>query len=268
MAHSFTQEYFQIPVVTRAYTTACVLTTAAVQLEVITPFQLYFNPDLIIRRYQIWRLITSFLFFGSLGFSFVFNIIFLYLSGNTGNVSLSMICYQFDGSGTNEAPLRGEQTHTVMTTCKRPVVHTVLLINTYGSLLVPKNKMQLFGLFANVFFLGQAFIIMLVYVWSRRHPLIRMNFFGLLNFQAPFLPWVLMAFSLLLGNSIVVDLLGISVGHMYYFLEDVFPNQPGGRKLLMTPELLRIMFDRPNDPDHQLLQGQEQQQQQEEEQHN
>ncbi|KAG7217835.1 hypothetical protein INR49_020865 [Caranx melampygus] len=125
-----------------------------------------------------------------------------------------------------------------MTTCKRPVVHTVLLINTYGSLLVPKNKMQLFGLFANVFFLGQAFIIMLVYVWSRRHPLIRMNFFGLLNFQAPFLPWVLMAFSLLLGNSIVVDLLGISVGHMYYFLEDVFPNQPGGRKLLMTPELL------------------------------
>ncbi|KAG7217834.1 hypothetical protein INR49_020864 [Caranx melampygus] len=53
MAHSFTQEYFQIPVVTRAYTTACVLTTAAVQLEVITPFQLYFNPDLIIRRYQV-----------------------------------------------------------------------------------------------------------------------------------------------------------------------------------------------------------------------
>lgn len=30
MALSFTQEYFQIPVVTRAYTTACVLTTAAV----------------------------------------------------------------------------------------------------------------------------------------------------------------------------------------------------------------------------------------------
>lgn len=30
MALSLTQEYFQIPVVTRAYTTACVLTTAAV----------------------------------------------------------------------------------------------------------------------------------------------------------------------------------------------------------------------------------------------
>lgn len=57
-------------------------------------------------------------------------------------------------------------------------------------------------------FLGQAFTIMLVYVWSRRNPNVRMNFFGLLNFQAPFLPWVLMGFSLLLGNSIIVDLLG------------------------------------------------------------
>lgn len=51
---------------------------------------------------------------------------------------------------------------------------------------------------------------MLVYVWSRRNPYIRMNFFGLLNFQAPFLPWVLMGFSLLLGNSIIIDLLGKS----------------------------------------------------------
>ncbi|XP_053938798.1 uncharacterized protein LOC104064482 isoform X3 [Cuculus canorus] len=98
--------------------------------------------------------------------------------------------------------------------------------------------MTLFGLFASLFFLGQAFTIMLVYVWSRRNPYIRMNFFGLLNFQAPFLPWVLMGFSLLLGNSIIIDLLGIAVGHIYYFLEDVFPNQPGGKKLLLTPGFL------------------------------
>lgn len=109
----------------------------------------------------------------------------------------------------------------------------------------------LFGLFANLFFLGQAFTIMLVYVWSRRNPYIRMNFFGLLNFQAPFLPWVLMGFSLLLGNSIVIDLLGIGVGHIYYFLEDVFPNQPGGRKLLATPGIFRALFDAPpEDPNY------------------
>ena len=88
--------------------------------------------------------------------------------------------------------------------------------------------------------LGQAFTIMLVYVWARRNPMVRMNFFGLLTFQAPYLPWVLLGFSLLLGNSVSVDLLGMAVGHIYYFLEDVFPNQPGGRRLLQTPLILRV----------------------------
>ena len=49
---------------------------------------------------------------------------------------------------------------------------------------------------------------MLVYVWARRNPFVRMNFFGLLTFNAPYLPWVLLGFSLLLGNSVSVDLLG------------------------------------------------------------
>ena len=35
---------------------------------------------------------------------------------------------------------------------------------------------------------------------------------------------------------------GIAVGHAYYFLEDVFPNKPGGVKLLQTP---RLMYVRP-----------------------
>nr|KAF6464797.1 derlin 3 [Rousettus aegyptiacus] len=67
--------------------------------------------------------------------------------------------------------------------------------------------MTLLGFLGSLFFLGQALVAMLVYVWSRRSPQVRVNFFGLLTFQAPFLPWALMGFSLLLGNSILVDLL-------------------------------------------------------------
>ncbi|XP_075290477.1 derlin-2 isoform X1 [Opisthocomus hoazin] len=216
----FAQEYLGMPAVTRAYTTACVLTTAAVQLEFITPFQLYFNPDLIFRKFQIWRLITNFLFFGPLGFSFFFNMIFLY-----------RYCRMLE-----EGSFRGRTADFVF-------------MFLFGGFL-----MTLFGLFASLFFLGQAFTIMLVYVWSRRNPYIRMNFFGLLNFQAPFLPWVLMGFSLLLGNSIIIDLLGIAVGHIYYFLEDVFPNQPGGKKLLLTPGILKLVFDTPEeDPNYNRL---------------
>ncbi|WAR02518.1 DERL2-like protein [Mya arenaria] len=163
MAQSFQQEYMQMPPMTRTYTTACVLTTLAVQLDFVTPFQIYFNQELIFKRFQI------------------------------------------------------------------------------------------VALFVNLVFLGSAFTIMLVYVWSRRNPYVRMNFFGLMNFQAPYLPWVLLAFSLLLGNSVIVDLMGIAVGHVYYFLEDVFPQQPGGLRILKTPRFLTYIFDRQDDPNYNPL---------------
>ncbi|XP_048679674.1 derlin-2 isoform X2 [Lepidochelys kempii] len=195
---TFRQEYLQVPPVTRAYTTACVLTTAAVQLELITPFQLYFNPELIFKHFQYQTFLT---------YTFRYR-----------------YCRMLE-----EGSFRGRTADFVF-------------MFLFGGLL-----MTLFGLFVNLVFLGQAFTIMLVYVWSRRNPYVRMNFFGLLIFQAPFLPWVLMGFSLLLGNSIIVDLLGIAVGHIYFFLEDIFPNQPGGGRLLKTPSLLKAMFDTPED---------------------
>ena len=39
-------------------------------------------------------------------------------------------------------------------------------------------------------------------------------------------------------SGIILFCLGIAVGHFYYFLEDVFPEQPGGFKMLKTPSIL------------------------------
>ncbi|KAG7163749.1 Derlin-2-like [Homarus americanus] len=187
MAHqTFQQEYMQMPPVTRAYTTACVITTILVQLDIVSPFQLYFNPILILRHYQLWRLVTTFLFFGTIGFNFLFNMIFTY-----------RYCRMLE-----EGSFRGRTADFV-------------LMMMFGG-----TCMLGCAMFCSLLFLGQAFTIMLVYVWARRNPFVRMNFFGLLNFQAPYLPWVLLGFSVLLGNSVIVDFVGIAVGHIYYFLED------------------------------------------------
>lgn len=220
MAQTFQQEYMQMPPMTRTYTTACVLTTLAVQLDVITPFQIYFNPDLIFRNYQLWRLITNFLYFGPIGFNFLFNLIFTY-----------RYCRMLE-----EGSFRGK------------TADFFFMFMFGGTLMI------IVALFVNLVFLGSAFTIMLVYVWSRRNPYVRMNFFGLMNFSAPYLPWVLLGFSLLLGNSVIVDLMGIAVGHIYYFLEDVFPQQPGGFKILRTPGFLKSIFDsREADPNYNPL---------------
>lgn len=110
--------------------------------------------------------------------------------------------------------------------------------------LVGGTLMSMLAYFVNLLFLGHAFTIMLVYIWSRRNPTIRMNFFGLMNFQAPYLPWVLLAFTILLGSSSVVDIIGIIVGHFYYFFEDVFPNEPHGFRVLETPRFIKTIFTR------------------------
>ncbi|XP_054921662.1 derlin-2 isoform X4 [Dermacentor andersoni] len=180
-----TQEFMQVPVITRTYTAACVLTTAAVvssgieHLDIISPFQLYFNPTLIIKHYQVWRLITTFLFFGTLGFAFFFNMLFTV-----------RYCRMLE-----EGSFRGRTAD-----------------------------------FFYMFLLGGSLII------------------------APYLPWVLLGFSLILGNSVIVDIVGVIVGHIYYFLEDVFPNQRGGFRLLATPRFIKYLFESPvTDPNYNPL---------------
>ncbi|KAI5644258.1 der1-like family domain-containing protein [Phthorimaea operculella] len=214
---TFLQEYMLIPPVTRAYTTACVITTIAVQLDLVSPFQLYFNPILITKKYQLWRLITTFLFFGNIGFNFFFNMIFTY-----------RYCRMLE-----EGSFRGKTADFVV-------------MFLFGGVL-----MIISAFFVNLLFLGQAFTIMIVYVWSRRNVFVRMNFFGLMNFQAPYLPWVLLGFSVLLGNSISVDLVGMAIGHIYFFMEDILPNQRGGQRLLKTPQFLKKLLDpAPEEPDY------------------
>ena len=74
---SFEQWYFEIPIVTRCYLTASVLTTAACYFDIISPFSLYLNYRLIFEKYEVWRILTNFFFFGMPSLDFVFHMYFL-----------------------------------------------------------------------------------------------------------------------------------------------------------------------------------------------
>lgn len=66
----------------------------------------------------------------------------------------------------------------------------------------------------NQAFLGTTLSSTLVYIWSRRNPDVRLSFLGLLTFKAPWLPWVLIAFNVVLhGHWPKDELCGIVVGH-------------------------------------------------------
>jgi Derlin-2/3 len=86
-------------------------------------------------------------------------------------------------------------------------------------------------------FLGGALSSTLVYIWSRRNPDTRLSFLGLLVFTAPYLPWVLMTFSLFMHGTIPKDeILGVIVGHVYYFFADVWPGLYEGSRPMDPPE--------------------------------
>eukprot|EP01138_Halocafeteria_seosinensis_P012201 gb/GECG01012469.1/.p1 GENE.gb/GECG01012469.1/~~gb/GECG01012469.1/.p1 ORF type:complete len:116 (+),score=6.09 gb/GECG01012469.1/:1-348(+) len=68
-----------------------------------------------------------------------------------------------------------------------------------------------------------------------------MSFFGF-KFQGFYLPWVMLVVGILLGNDPTPDLMGIIIGHIYYFFQEVLP-QTKGLRLLYTPEFLANWLD-------------------------
>mmetsp|Transcript_65895 Transcript_65895/g.144536 ORF Transcript_65895/g.144536 Transcript_65895/m.144536 type:complete len:117 (+) Transcript_65895:198-548(+) len=102
-------------------------------------------------------------------------------------------------------------------------------------------------LFGSQYFVSGALIDLMTYLWGRRNPTARMQvlFFTI---RTPYLPWVLSWISLLMGGNVQDHLLGLVVGHTYFFFEDVYPlmSTSQGFRLFRTPRILKMVL---NDPD-------------------
>uniref|UniRef100_A0A453GKE9 Derlin n=1 Tax=Aegilops tauschii subsp. strangulata TaxID=200361 RepID=A0A453GKE9_AEGTS len=53
MAQAVEEWYQQMPIITRSYLTAAVLTTVGCTLEIILSYHLYLNPKLVVQHYRI-----------------------------------------------------------------------------------------------------------------------------------------------------------------------------------------------------------------------
>eukprot|EP00371_Babesia_bovis_P003504 XP_001612151.1 hypothetical protein [Babesia bovis T2Bo] len=82
-------------------------------------------------------------------------------------------------------------------------------------------------------------INILTYIWGRKNPYNRVGII-FLNVPAPYLPWVMLALSHFSGSSLTENIMGIFVGHTYYYFTEVFPTMPitHGIRPLDTPGFL------------------------------
>ncbi|KAK1074216.1 hypothetical protein LTR12_010790 [Friedmanniomyces endolithicus] len=201
--------FFEMPVVTRVWTTATVLTGLLVQCQILTPFQLFYSFRAVFHKQQYWRLLSTFVYFGPLSLNLLFHIFFI-----------QRYARMLEESAASVAHFSWLMAYAVL---------SLLAIAPIS----------------NQAFLGTTLSSTLVYIWSRRNPDVRLSFLGLLTFKAPWLPWVLIAFNVVLhGHWPKDELCGIAVGHVWYFFNDIYPSTHGGHRPMDPPQWWIRLFER------------------------
>lgn len=75
---SSVEEYYRsLPPITKCYLVSSLATTVLVTFQLINPAHLYLDWSLIIHKFQIWRLLTNLLFFGTFSMNMVFQLVLL-----------------------------------------------------------------------------------------------------------------------------------------------------------------------------------------------
>ncbi|PWN35999.1 Der1-like protein [Meira miltonrushii] len=202
-----------IPPITRLWAGSALALALAEHVGLVSSLQLFLSFRLVLKG-QIWRIPTSLAYFGPFSIDFLFNLLF-----------------------TTRYARMLEENHYAGH--RADFVWLLIFSSTILVLLSP---------LATLPFLGSPLGFVLVYIWSRRNRHVRLSLFGVLVITAPYLPWALVAFSWVLAGSpkyVIGDLLGIAVGHLYYFLVDIWPREvkSGGRNLLATPRILVRLID-------------------------
>lgn len=197
--------YNALPPITRLYGTICVCTTIGAQFGLVDLRYIFLSWDLIVRKFQVWRLITPFFFIGKLGLPFMFRLYFLIVYG----------CQLEKGTYEHRT---ADYTWMYMCSCAFMLVFS----------LQP---------FIPLYFFGSPFVFSLLYLWSRFYPDQQVSIYGVVPLKAFWLPWAFMVITTLMGGNPMEELLGILTGHFYYFMTDLYP-RAGGTDWLRTPKFV------------------------------
>ncbi|KAG8906636.1 hypothetical protein FRB99_006424 [Tulasnella sp. 403] len=199
-----------VPPITRWWGLSSCLLSLAVQCQIVAPLQLYFSFKAAFVNAQPWRLLTTFLYFGPLSLDFVFHLFFFMRYSRMLEES----------SFANR---------------KADYLWLLLLSSVVLVLLSPLVTLP---------FLSAPLAFVPIYLWSRSHPSTQLSLFGLINITAPYLPLALVGFSWLINGSYQAaagDLVGCAVGHVAWFLRDVWMREAMGGETFVNraPNALR-----------------------------
>ncbi|GBP62674.1 Derlin-1 [Eumeta japonica] len=85
-------------------------------------------------------------------------------------------------------------------------------------------------------------VLSVLYVWCQLNKEVIVSFWFGTRFKAMYLPWVLLGFNMIISGGGMMELLGILIGHLAFFLLFKYPQEFGGPALLTPPPFLKRLF--------------------------
>ncbi|XP_031636837.1 derlin-1 [Contarinia nasturtii] len=195
-----------MPIFTKYWLTLTVVISVLARFGILPGYLLYLAPELIFQKFQLWRLLTC-VFFYPMGYQFLLNCYFLY------SYSLRLENEQFKST---------------------PGDYFYLLFINWACCVIV-------GLLFKLPLLMDPLILAVVYVWCQFNKDVIVRFWFGTQFKAMYFPWVLLALNVVLSSGID-SLVGIFVGHLYYFLKIKYPQELGGMSYLDTPSFIKSYF--------------------------
>jgi Derlin-2/3 len=104
-------------------------------------------------------------------------------------------------------------------------------------------SLDIFGYVMDSGVMTSAFGMAIIYVYSQANPNSIVNFMFGFQIKSQMFPFVLCLYDMLVGGNVMLDVIGIIVGHAYHFLENVYPSLNNDAKILQAPEFLIKMVD-------------------------
>jgi hypothetical protein len=193
-----------LPIVTKTFLVSTLLGGALLTFGMLSPYDLILNWHSIKNRFHFWRLFTTFIFAGKFSFNFAMHTYVLYEN-----------CKRYEAAPFNTG---GGGTSADFIYMLLVTMGILLVISYYFEMLV----------------LAEPILYVIMYNWSRREADRPVGIFGF-KFKAIYLPWVYVGIRMIMGGSVTEPLVGIAVGHLYYFLIEVLP-VTHGYNLIRTPK--------------------------------
>lgn len=207
--------YHALPPITRALLTVYLATGLAAWAGVLPLQFLYHDWRLEFKRVpELWRLLTHFTFLGKPSFAWLMQLIWL-------------VTY---GGSYEQAKFAGNTADGIMMMFVGVVTCMSLdLVSFLSAWLVPPLFVR--------YFHASALVFQFMYLWSKQNPEAQVSLYGFVKLNGRHLPFAFLALDLLMGGDVWSDVMGILMGHMYWFLTDVYP-LASGRHIVRTPAWL------------------------------